>query len=104
MKWRDLINKDDLYGKILKKVLTMISYYCIIFKENWTEVKFMTNTVKLSVFNINKNCLFAFSVFGLKLSLFNNFNIPAHKSFFKKCIISLNFYSIFVFNNLNFRK
>ena len=78
----------------------------------------MTNTVKMSVFNNNKNCLIDSSVFVLKFSLFNKLR----NSFFKKCISSIFFkfikvpftkavkdfvkelYSIFFVNILNFRK
>ena len=82
----------------------------------------MTNSVKMSVFNIGKNCLIDFSVFGLKFSLFNELSNLARNSFFIKCISSIFFefikspfikavkdfvkelYSIFFVNILNFRK
>lgn len=86
----------------------------------------MTSTVKMSVFNIDKNCLIDFSVFVLKFSLFNNFGNLAGNPFFIKCIsgfcfkktkfpniqvvkgflkeLCFQFYSIFFFNNFNFRK
>lgn len=82
----------------------------------------MTNSVKMSVFNSNKNCLIDSSVFGLKFSLFNKLSNLARNSFFKKCISSIFFkfikfpfikavkdfvkelYSKFVFNDFNFRK
>ena len=44
----------------------------------------MTNTVKMSVFNNNKNCLIDSSVFVLKFSLFNKLSNLAGNSFFKK--------------------
>ena len=82
----------------------------------------MTNIVKMSVFNNNKNCLIDSSVFGLKFSIFNKLSNFARNSFFKKCISSIFFkfikfsfikavidfvkelYSIFFVNILNFRK
>lgn len=82
----------------------------------------MTNIVKMSVFNNNKNCLIDSSVFVLKFSLFNKLSNLARNSFFKKCISSIFFkfikfpfikavkdfvkelYSKFVFNDFNFRK
>ena len=82
----------------------------------------MTNTVKMSVFNNNKNCLIDSSVFVLKFSLFNKLSNLARNSFFKKCISSIFFefikftfnkavkdfikelYSIFFVNILNFRR
>lgn len=82
----------------------------------------MTNTVQMSVFNNNKNCLIDSSVFVLKFSLFNKLSNLARNSFFKKCISSIFFkfikfpfikavkdfvkelYSIFFVNILNFRK
>ncbi len=82
----------------------------------------MTNTVKISVFNNNKNCLIDSSVFVLKFSLFNKLSNLARNSFFKKCISSIFFefikftfikavkdfikelYSIFFVNILNFRR
>ena len=86
----------------------------------------MTNTVQMSVFNSNKNCLIDSSVFGLKFSCFNNFGIFVGNSFFKNDISDIffefmkfpfvkavrgflkgfysHFYSIFVFNDFNFRK
>lgn len=82
----------------------------------------MTNSVKMSVFNNNKNCLIDSSVFVLKFSLFNKLSNLARNSFFKKCISSIFFkfikvpftkavkdfvkelYLIFFVNILNFRK
>ena len=82
----------------------------------------MTNIVKMSVFNNNKNCLIDSSVFVLKFSLFNKLSNLAGNSFFKKCISSIFFkfikvpftkavedfvkelYLIFFVNILNFRK
>lgn len=86
----------------------------------------MTNTVQMSVFNSNKNCLIDSSVFGLKFSLLYNFGIFVGNSFFKNGISDIffelikspvvkavrgflkgfysHFYSIFVFNDFNFRK
>lgn len=82
----------------------------------------MTNTVQMSVFNNNKNCLIDSSVFVLKFPLFNKLSNLARNSFFKKCISSIFFkfikfpftkavkdfvkelYSIFFVNILNFRK
>ena len=86
----------------------------------------MTNTVQMSVFNSDKNCLIDSSVFGLKFSRFNNFGIFVGNSFFKNDISDIffefmkfpfikavkgflkgfysHFYSIFVFNDFNFRK
>ena len=82
----------------------------------------MTNIVKMSVFNNNKNCLIDSSVFVLKFSLFNKLSNLARNSFFKKCISSIFFkfikvpftkavedfvkelYLIFFVNILNFRK
>ena len=84
----------------------------------------MTNIVKMSVFNNNKNCLIDSSVFVLKFSLFNKLSNLARNSFFKKCIsgfcfkktkfpniqvvkgflkeLCFQFYSIFIFNNFKF--
>ena len=82
----------------------------------------MTNTVKMSVFNNNKNCLIDSSVFVLKFSLFNKLSNLARNSFFKNGISDIFFefmkfpfikavkdfvkelYSIFFVNILNFRK
>lgn len=86
----------------------------------------MTNTVQMSVFNSNKNCLIDSSVFGLKFSLLYNLDIFVGNSFFKNGISDIffesikspfvkavkgflkgfysHFYSIFVFNDFNFRK
>lgn len=86
----------------------------------------MANSVKMSVFNSNKKCLIGSSVFVSNFFRFNNFDILVGKSFvlnglsdfflnlvkspfveavkgFLKGFYS-HFYSIFVFNNLNFRK
>ena len=41
----------------------------------------MTNTVQMSVFNSNKNCLIDSSVFGLKFSLLYNLDIFVGNSF-----------------------
>lgn len=82
----------------------------------------MTNIVKMSVFNNNKNCLIDSSVFVLKFSLFNKLSNLARNSFFKNGISDIFFefmkfpfikavkdfvkelYSIFFVNILNFRK
>lgn len=82
----------------------------------------MTNTVQMSVFNNNKNCLIDSSVFVLKFSLFNKLSNLARNSFFIKCVSGIFFkfikspfvravkgflkelYSIFFVNILNFRK
>lgn len=86
----------------------------------------MTNTVQMSVFNSNKNCLIDSSVFGLKFSRFNNLDFFVGNSFFKNGISDIffefikshfvkavkgflkgfysHFYSIFVFNDFNFRR
>ena len=86
----------------------------------------MTNTVKMSVFNSNKNCLIDSSVFVLNFSLLYNLDIFVGNSFFKNDISDIffefikspfvkavrgflkgfysHFYSIFVFNDFNFRK
>ena len=86
----------------------------------------MTNTVQMSVFNSKNNCLIDSSVFGLKFSRFNNFGIFVGNSFFKNGISDIffefmkfpfikavkgflkgfysHFYSIFVFNDFNFRR
>ena len=86
----------------------------------------MINTVQMSVFNSNKNCLIDSSVFGLKFSRFNNFGIFVGNSFFKNDISDIffefmkfpfikavkgflkgfysHFYSIFVFYDFNFRR
>lgn len=86
----------------------------------------MANSVKMSAFNSNKKCLIDSSVFVSNFFRFNNFDILVGKSFvlnglsdfflnlvkypfveavkgFLKGFYS-HFYSIFVFNNLNFRK
>ena len=86
----------------------------------------MTNSVKMSIFNSKNNCLIDSSVFGLKFSLFNKLSNLARNSFFKNDISDIffelkkspfvkavrgflkgfysHFYSIFVFNNFNFRR
>ena len=86
----------------------------------------MTNTVQMSVFNSNKNCLIDSSVFVLNFSLLYNLDIFVGNSFFKNGISDIffefmkfpfikavkgflkdfysHFYSIFVFNDFNFRR
>ena len=86
----------------------------------------MTNSVKMSVFNSKNNCLIDSSVFGLKFSLLYNLGIFIGNSFFINDISDIffefmkfpfikavrgflkgfysHFYSIFVFNDFNFRK
>ena len=83
----------------------------------------MANSVKMSVFNSNKKCLIDSSVFVSNFFRFDNFVgksfvlnglsdfflnlvkspfVEAVKGFLKG--FYSHFYSIFVFNNLNFRK
>lgn len=86
----------------------------------------MTNIVKMSVFNSKNNCLIDSSVFVLNFSLLYNLGIFVGNSFFKNDISDIffefikspfvkavrgflkgfysHFYSIFVFNDFNFRK